>query len=255
MKIMKKEKILIIGPKLPAHDQSSGELRLFTIIKILSVKYQVMYLDTERWGPTDRRYRDEMEKLQVKIYTENDASLKKIFQDDLGLKNIFFIDPPDGESDDILLTSDRTPNKKGAEELGFEITPFELGNLQDETEVLIIFGNYIAEIFSPSDIQACFDRIKDTILFTPHKSEIDSMATIVFPTAMTPEKGGSLTNVDGKVQKFSPVLEAPGDGKAEWEILAELGTKLDVNFKYYKKFLSPEEIFRQMQKEIPFFEK
>ena len=181
--------------------------------------------------------------------------LKKIFQDDLGVKNIFFIDPPAGEADDILLTSDRTPNKKGAEELGFEITPFELGDLEDETEVLIIFGDYIGEIFSPSDIQAYFDRIKDTFLFAPHKSEIDSIAGIMFPTVMTPEKGGSLTNVDGKVQKFSPVLEAPEDGKAEWKILAELGTKLDVNFKYYKKFLSPEEIFRQMQKEIPFFEK
>ncbi len=181
--------------------------------------------------------------------------LKKIFQDDLGIKNIFFIDPPAGESDDILLTSDRTPNKKGAEELGFEITPFELGNLEDEIEVLIIFGNYIAEIFGPSDIKAYFDRIKDIFLFTPHKSEMDSMVGIMFPTAMTPEKGGSLTNVEGKVQKFSPVLEAPGDGKAEWEILAELGTKLDINFKYYKKFLSPEKIFRQMQKEIPFFEK
>ena len=181
--------------------------------------------------------------------------LKKIFQDDLGIKNIFFIDPPAGESDDILLTSDRTPNKKGAEELGFEITPFELGNLEDEIEVLIIFGNYIAEIFSPSDIKDYFDKIKDIFLFTPHKSEMDSMVGIMFPTAMTPEKGGSLTNVEGKVQKFSPVLEAPGDGKAEWEILAELGTKLDINFKYYKKFLSPEKIFRQMQKEIPFFEK
>lgn len=181
--------------------------------------------------------------------------LKKIFQDDLGIKDIFFIDPPAGESDDILLTSDRTPNKKGAEELGFEITPFELGNLEDEIEVLIIFGNYIAEIFGPSDIKAYFDRIKDIFLFAPHKSEMDSMVGIMFPTAMTPEKGGSLTNVEGKVQKFSPVLEAPGDGKAEWEILAELGTKLDINFKYYKKFLSPEKIFRQMQKEIPFFKK
>jgi len=181
--------------------------------------------------------------------------LKKIFQDDLGIKNIFFVDPPAGESDDILLTSDRTPNKKGAKEIGFEITPFELGNLQDDTEVLIIFGTYLAEILSPSDIQTCFDRIKDTFLFTPHRCEIESRVGIMFPTAMTPEKGGSLTNVDGKVQKFCPVLEAPGDGKAEWKILTELGTKLDVNFKYYKKFLSPEEIFRQMQKEIPFFEK
>lgn len=78
---MKKEKILIIGPKFPAYDQSSGELRLFTIIKILSAKYKIVYLDTEKWGCTDRRYRDEMEKLQVKVYTEKDASLKKIFQD------------------------------------------------------------------------------------------------------------------------------------------------------------------------------
>ena len=61
--------------------------------------------------------------------------------------------------------------------------------------------------------------------------------------------------MDGKVQKFNPVLEIPGDGKAEWEILAELGSKLNINLNYYEDLLSLEEIFRQMQKEIPFFEK
>lgn len=204
-------------------------------------------------------YKKETSKITLLINTfltnEELFLLKKIFQDDLGIKNIFFIDPSAGEADNILLTSDRTPNKKGAEELGFAITPFELGNLEDETEVLIIFGSYLSEIFSLSDIRAYFDRVPDKFLFTPHRSELDSMVGIMFPTAMTPEKGGSLTNVDGKVQKFSPVLEVPGDGKAEWKILAELGSKLNINLNYYEDLLSPEEIFRQMQKEIPFFEK
>jgi len=82
---------------------------------------------------------------------------------------------------------------------------------------------------------------------------LNSLFDIVLPTALIPEKGGSLTNIDGKIQKYSPVFEPPGDSLPEWMMLADLGRKFGINSSFYGEFKTPETIAKEIENEVPFF--
>ena len=67
------------------------------------------------------------------------------------------------------------------------------------------------------------------------------------------EKGGSLTNIVGSVQNFSPALDSPGDCRPAWQFLMDLAKKMSINFDFYNQFSSLESIQKEMKKENPFF--
>jgi len=181
--------------------------------------------------------------------------INKIFRNDLSVKNIYFTDPPEGEVDDLLLTSERSPNKRGAREIGFELMPIDLETLADKTDLLLIFGSFMFDQFNLAEIKSALDNIKMKIIFATHSNEKNSLVNIVLPMSLIAEKEGSLTNVDGIVQRFSPVLMAQGECQPEWKVLVNLAKELKINFKFYSQFSSPEAIFHEMKKEISFFEK
>ncbi len=58
-------------------------------------------------------------------------------------------------------------------------------------------------------------------------------ADLVLPSAIWSERSGSLTNMEGLVQKANKAVDPPGEAKADWEALAllaeKLGKKIDVS--------------------------
>ncbi len=175
--------------------------------------------------------------------------LYKIFKNDLNAGKVFFADPTQEEGDDFLLTAERSPNKRGAREMGFDIKPVDFKALAGETDLILVFGSFLAE----ADLKGALKKIETKVLFTSQVTGLNSLFDIVLPAPLIAEKGGSLTNVDGRVQKFSAVLDPPGDSQPEWKLLAELGRKAGINSDYYKEFTSPEKIFEEVGKEISFF--
>ncbi|MDH5706968.1 MAG: molybdopterin-dependent oxidoreductase, partial [Candidatus Aminicenantes bacterium] len=175
--------------------------------------------------------------------------LHKIFKTDLNAEKVFFADPPQEEGDNFLLTPERSPNNRGAREMGFDIKPVHSKALAEETDLIVAFGSFLAE----ADLKGALGKIETKVLFTSHVSGLNSLFDIMLPTPLIAEKGGSLTNVDGRVQKFSAVLDPPGDSLPEWRMLAELGREAGINVSFYREFTSPEEIFEGIGKEISFF--
>ena len=57
-------------------------------------------------------------------------------------------------------------------------------------------------------------------------SETARIADVVLPAAAFPEKAGSFTNMEGKIQCFSPAITPPGSSKPDLEILGLLAEKL-----------------------------
>jgi NADH-quinone oxidoreductase subunit G len=181
--------------------------------------------------------------------------IKKIFMEDLKVEKVYFVDLPEGKGDDFLLTEERTPNKKGAANLGFEYKGIDPDALADKTELLLIFGSFAADHPDFAGIRNVMDEIKMKVLFAGSKSELDDLADMILPVSPIAEKGGSLTNVDGIVQRFSPALTACGDSRAEWGILVDLAKEIEINFRYYSSFTSQEAVYEQMRKEISTFRK
>jgi NADH-quinone oxidoreductase subunit G len=179
--------------------------------------------------------------------------LKKIFKDDLGLKKIYFSDPKPGSEDGYLLLAERTPNARGAKEMGFELNSVSLGDLAHHTDVLIIFGPFLGDLHDPASLKNALDRIGTKVLVTHHRSRLEAYVDFVLPSSGILEKNGSLTNKDGKIQTLSAVCPPRGDSRPEWSILVELAKELRINADYYSQMTGPEVIRREMGREISFF--
>ena len=153
---------------------------------------------------------------------------RKIFIDALGVSAVAFADPPPGEADGLLLTADRTPNRRGAEALGFALTPPDLAALAGAVDVLLVFGPHLLERVPPEEAARALAGVRRTWLLTARRSPLDGLADVVLPTALPEEKSGSFTNIDGLRQHFEPALEPPRACRAEGRILGDLAAALEV---------------------------
>jgi NADH-quinone oxidoreductase subunit G len=191
--------------------------------------------------------------LQTWLTNEELYLLDKIFRNDVNIDKIGFLDPPDEAADDFLLTAERTPNKRGAKELGFDLSPADWTKFFEDVDLLFVFASPLQEGVDVGLLKEALDKVETKVLFASHNHEINSSFDIVLPMSLIAEKGGSLTNIVGSVQNFSPALDAPGDCKPAWQFLLELAKKMSINIDFYNQFSSLESIRVEMKKENPFF--
>ena len=59
-----------------------------------------------------------------------------------------------------------------------------------------------------------------------HDDALDSHADVVFPAEIYPEKEGTVTHPDGRVQRVRQALGRPGEVRPGWSVLAELCERL-----------------------------
>ena len=177
----------------------------------------------------------------------------RVFRRGLGLKNIFVADPPEGTADGFLQTPERTPNRRGAAAIGpFPALP-GLGELAGATDLLLIFGHFLAARAAAGELKSAFDRIEAKYLWASHRSPLDELVDIVIPTPVVAEKSGTLTNVEGRVQPISPALGFCSEGWPEWRALLDLASALDLDRGFFEPLASPADILAVMKKEISFF--
>jgi NADH dehydrogenase/NADH:ubiquinone oxidoreductase subunit G len=130
-----------------------------------------------------------------------------------------------------------------------------LEEISDKTRFLLLFGTFLWDQFPSEDIQKALSSIRTKVLFSAHDSEFNSMFDIICPVPLTAEKTGSLTNVDGFIQTFTPAMEAPGKSLPEWKLLTKIGLKMNLNYPFYKQFSNSSDVFQALKKEVPFFGK
>ncbi|HVP91376.1 MAG TPA: 2Fe-2S iron-sulfur cluster-binding protein [Terriglobales bacterium] len=160
------------------------------------------------------------------LTNEELEAAQKIFVQALGVTAVHFADPAAGEPDGLLMTADRTPNRRGAEALGFTLTQPDLGALAGAVDVLLVFGPHLLDRVPLEEAARALAGIGRTWLLTPRKSSLDGLADVVLPTALPQEKSGSFTNVDGLRQHFEPALRPPRGSRPEGRILADLAAAL-----------------------------
>ena len=180
--------------------------------------------------------------------------IKKIFKDGLGAKHLFFADPPPGTADGLLLRADRTPNRRGAQEMGFEQSPPDFGDLSKDTDILFLFGPHLARSAGDRAWKSALEKIPVKILVTSHLNELASAADFVLPAAFIAEKSGTLTNEDGRIQRIEAIARACADVRPEAQILLDLAREIHLDDAYFKALSGPGSILRALGKDIRFFE-
>ncbi len=71
-------------------------------------------------------------------------------------------------------------------------------------------------------------------------TETAQLADIVLPAASFAEKNGTFTNTERRVQRIRKAINPPGSAKPDWEIIAEISTRLGypMNYKSSKEIMA-----------------
>ena len=78
-------------------------------------------------------------------------------------------------------------------------------------------------------------------------NETGRLADVVLPSACFAEKDGTFSNTERRVQRIRKAVEAPGEAKADWQIISELATKMG----YAMGYASAEEIMNEINTIAP----
>ena len=111
-----------------------------------------------------------------------------------------------------------------------EILASMAGETSDGTAVraLVLLGADPLDDFPDRAVAAkALDAGHFVVAVTGHPSEsVDAHADVVLPCAVTHERAGTTTNIEGRVSRLGPKLSAPGFAWPDWMIAAELATAL-----------------------------
>ena len=138
--------------------------------------------------------------------------------------------------EDLALRRERAANVYGAEKLGFKKTKDLLGGL-GQGDVLVIAGEDLAGVDA-----AAVARAGDVIVISSVLPEAAGKASVVLPIANFSEEEGTVTNLRGRVQRFTQAKQAPGETRPSWLVLGDL---LGAMGKQANFFL-PSEVFAKL---------
>jgi NADH-quinone oxidoreductase subunit G len=138
--------------------------------------------------------------------------------------------------EDLALRRERAANVYGAEKLGFKKTKDLLGGL-GQGDVLIVAGEDLAGIDA-----SAVSRAGDVIVISSVLPEAAGKASVVLPIANFSEEEGTVTNLRGRVQRFTQAKQAPGETRPSWLVLGDL---LGAMGKQANFFL-PSEVFAKL---------
>jgi len=122
----------------------------------------------------------------------------------------------------------------------------EKGNLK----ALYIMGeNPLRSLPQSKRVGKAFHNLELLVVQDILATETSHIADVVLPGAAFSEKGGSFTNLEGRIQSFEPVVPPPGEAKPDWEILSLLFEKKGSSIRYS----SLEEIRAEIRNLVPLY--
>ncbi|MEW6510648.1 MAG: molybdopterin-dependent oxidoreductase [Bacteroidota bacterium] len=214
---------------------------------------------------------------------EDNYALQKFAREVLGTKNIDFkghIVP--GDEDDLLIRADKTPNARGAGEVGIRAADggatfdaITKSIREGSIRALYLTDESIAEV--PAVAQA-LSRLEFLVVHACRESEATRLADVVLPASTYAEKNGTFTNFQGRVQRLRPsvaTLEqdraldgfamsrldkfgsqfdrwakgAKRDARPTWRIIAGVASLMGAKF----KFQTAEDVFNEIASRVESF--
>jgi len=138
--------------------------------------------------------------------------------------------------EDLSLRRERAANVYGAETLGFKKTKDLLAGLGQD-DVLVIAGEDMIGV----DL-AGVSRASDVIVIGPVLPAGLERTSVVLPIANFSEEEGTVTNLRGRVQRFTQARQAPGETRPSWLVLGDLLGALGKQ----DSFFLPSEVFSRL---------
>ncbi len=185
--------------------------------------------------------------------TNEDLYAAKRFFNELGVAQVVFQRPKPGESDQLLIQADKSPNAKGAQALG--ISEGAEGLLdraaKKQLRVLFVFTQDLVPLFGEPRVLDAAKALELFVFIGTNANRTAELAHLVLPSAVYAEKDGTFTNFQGRVQRIHPAVGPWGESKPDWQIVSELAGKMGQTM----SFVDACSIFVELgQKEAAFHE-
>jgi formate dehydrogenase major subunit len=90
-------------------------------------------------------------------------------------------------------------------------------------------------------------RLEHLVVQDIFMTETAAYADVILPASAFPEKDGTFTNTDRRVQMGRKAIDPPGRAKQDWWIIQELANRMGLNWKYSH----PSDVFSEMQQMMP----
>lgn len=122
----------------------------------------------------------------------------------------------------------------------------EKGNLK----ALYIMGeNPVRALPQSERIHGALNNLEFLVVQDLLENQTTHMADVVLPGAAFCEKGGSFTNLEGRIQLFEPAVTPPGKAKSDWWVLDQLFAKMG----YSKRYSSLQKIREEISDLLPMY--
>jgi NADH-quinone oxidoreductase subunit G len=138
--------------------------------------------------------------------------------------------------EDLALRRERAANVYGAETLGFRKTKDLLGGL-GQGDVLVIAGEDLEGVDA-----SAISRAGDVIVIGSVMPSGVDRASVILPIANFSEEEGTVTNLRGRVQRFTQARQAPGETRPSWLVLGDLLGAMGKQ----SNFFLPSEVFARL---------
>jgi len=92
--------------------------------------------------------------------------------------------------------------------------------------VVLLGADPAVDFPDPARASAALAGAELIVAIDMFESVSTSMATVVFPALGFTETEGTVTNLEGRVQKVSRLLPGPGGARPSWEILEDVATRM-----------------------------
>ena len=152
---------------------------------------------------------------------------------------------------------DEDVRKKYEKAWGVELSPHEGYNLNvmmkkvgDEVKALFVMGEDIL-ISEPnvSRLERGMNKLEFVVVQDIFLNETCRFADVVLPAACFAEKDGTFTNSERRVQLVRKAVDAPGQARADWRILADLAAACGADW----GFDHPSQVYAELVRDAPKF--
>jgi NADH-quinone oxidoreductase subunit G len=142
---------------------------------------------------------------------EDNYIFQRLMKDVIGTKHVAFLQhTKEGEEDNFLIRADKTPNSRGAKEVGVSPTGggVDVDGILRGIESGTIKALYVLEdnIASIPAFATVLPNLQLLIVHSPVKNETTELADVVFSSSTYAEKHGTFTNFEGRVQRIRPAV-------------------------------------------------
>ena len=108
-------------------------------------------------------------------------------------------------------------------DLGHIIDGIEAGTIK---ALYVVGSDPLVSFPNNNRLRKAFGKLELLIVQDLFPTATAQLAQVFFPAALSSEKSGSFTTIDGRVQCLTKAVDASGDAREDWDIMTELCNRL-----------------------------